>query len=300
MAIITLTEPTGLLGHEIAVKAAQRLDFLLIDSSHVISKLTKRVVIDNINKLISSEDIPPQSIKKLILNQALKRNVIVLNLGAEILFNNIPGTLHIKITSSISIKGLLHLSKDKNTNYKKLIEALYGVKRLESKYYDLQIKLDDLDTDFALELILKTVEMKGILGKAGITWNAINKLKKSINHNKSAGSTTNNLHFKIPDFAHPSEREFAKVLDYYRIKWEYEPKSFILETYKNGGIKEEFTPDFHLADPDLYIELTTLKQKLVTKKNRKIRKLKELYPDVNIKIFYGKDYQKLLHKFGIK
>ncbi|MEE9238901.1 MAG: hypothetical protein V3U58_04990, partial [Thermodesulfobacteriota bacterium] len=139
-----------------------------------------------------------------------------------------------------------------------------------------------------------------ILGKSGITWNAINKLKKSINHHKSAISTNNNLNYRIPDFAHPSEREFAKVLDYYRIRWEYEPRSFTLETYDGGGTKEEFTPDFYLSDLDLYIELTTMKQKLVTKKNRKIRKLKELYPDVNIKIFYGKDYQKLLHRFGIK
>ncbi|NIP29084.1 MAG: cytidylate kinase-like family protein, partial [Candidatus Dadabacteria bacterium] len=89
-------------------------------------------------------------------------------------------------------------------------------------------------------------------------------------------------------------REFAKVLDYYRIKWEYEPRSFILQTHDSGGIKEEFTPDFYLTDLDLYIELTTMKQRLVTKKNRKVKKLKELYPDVNIKVFYGRDYQKLL------
>jgi hypothetical protein len=37
----------------------------------------------------------------------------------------------------------------------------------------------------------------------------------------------------------------------------------------------------------------------VTKKNRKVRRLKELYPDVNIKVFYQKDFRKLLFKFGI-
>ena len=300
MAIITLTEPTEILGHDIAIKTAQKLGFLLIDSSHTISKIGKGSKDNDIYELLSSEQISPEFIKKLIVNQALKQNLIVLNLGAEILFNNIPGTLHIKITTSSTIKGVIHKSNKVNTNYKKLVSTLYGIKRLESKYYDLQIKLDDNDTDYALELISKAVEMKGILGKSGITWNAINKLKKSINHHKSVISTNNNLNYKIPDFAHPSEREFAKVLDYYRIRWEYEPRSFILETYDGGGTKEEFTPDFYLSDLDLYIELTTMKQKLVTKKNRKIRKLKELYPDVNIKIFYGKDYQKLLQRFGIK
>ena len=60
-----------------------------------------------------------------------------------------------------------------------------------------------------------------------------------------------------------------------------------------------FTPDFYLPDFDLYIELTTMSQKLVTKKNRKVRRLKELYPEVNIKIFYQKDFRALLARFGI-
>ena len=295
MAVITITEPTEISGTEIAVNTAKKLDFLLIDSSHILSKSKNAHKYINIYNLLTSETISPEYVKKMILNQALKRNIIVLNLGGEILFNNIPGTLHIRIKSSETTKS----SKTNKANYKKLIHSIYDVSRLETKYYDLQIKIDNNDTDFALELISKALEIKGILSKAGITWNAINKLKKSINH--SSLSTTNNIYqHRVPDFAHPSEKEFAKVLDYYRINWEYEPRSFILQTYDSGSIKEEFTPDFYLTDLDLYIELTTMKQKLVTKKNRKVRKLKELYPDVNIKIFYGKDYQKLLYRFGIK
>ena len=195
MAIITITEPTEILGHDIAIKTAQKLGFLLIDSSHTISKIGKGAKDNNIYELLSSEQTSPEFIKKLIVNQALKQNLIVLNLGAEILFNNIPGTLHIKITTSNTIKGVIHKSNKVKTNYKKLVSALYGIKRLENKYYDLQIKLDDNDTDYALELISKAVEMKGILAKAGITWNAINKLKKSINHHKSAISSNNNLNY---------------------------------------------------------------------------------------------------------
>ena len=68
----------------------------------------------------------------------------------------------------------------------------------------------------------------------------------------------------------------------------------------NGEVVESFSPDFYLSDFDLYIELTTMSQKLVTKKNRKVRRLKELYPDVNIKIFYQKDFRKLLARFGVE
>ncbi|MCJ7471957.1 MAG: hypothetical protein MUP02_04020 [Actinobacteria bacterium] len=116
-------------------------------------------------------------------------------------------------------------------------------------------------------------------------------------------STKNNkleLEFKNAEniiFAHESEKEFAKILDFYRIKWEYEPKTFTLEWDENDIPLISFTPDFYLADLDLYIELTTLNQKLVTKKNRKIKKVRELYPEINVKLFYKKDYNSLLFKY---
>jgi hypothetical protein len=101
-----------------------------------------------------------------------------------------------------------------------------------------------------------------------------------------------------PSFAHPSEAEFARILDFYKIRWAYEPKTFPLRWDEQGLILQSFTPDFYLPDQDLYIELTTQKQSLVTKKNRKIRLLRQLYPEVNIKIFYGRDFKQLLQKYS--
>jgi hypothetical protein len=102
------------------------------------------------------------------------------------------------------------------------------------------------------------------------------------------------------DFAHSSERIAAEILDYYRIAWQYEPKTFPLEWDGEGNAIAYFTPDFYLTEFDTYIELTTMSQKLVTKKNRKVKRLKELYPDVNIKIFYQKDFRRLLARFGVQ
>ncbi len=102
-----------------------------------------------------------------------------------------------------------------------------------------------------------------------------------------------------PDFAHKSEEELAKILDFYGIRWEYEPRSFPLEWDDAGRVVESFNPDFYLPDVDLYIELTTLKQSLVTKKNRKVRRLRELYPNIRLKIFYGRDFRSLLFKYGL-
>ncbi len=102
---------------------------------------------------------------------------------------------------------------------------------------------------------------------------------------------------KPSQFAHPSEEEFAKLLDFYRIEWIYEPRSFTLE--RDGGrIVEMFTPDFYLPELDLFVEITTMKQSLATDKNRKIRRLKELHPDINIKLLNRKDYSRLLGKYG--
>jgi hypoxanthine phosphoribosyltransferase len=102
-----------------------------------------------------------------------------------------------------------------------------------------------------------------------------------------------------PRFAHESEAEFARLLDFYGIRWEYEPRSFPLQRDAHGRVVESFNPDFFLPELDLYIELTTLKQSLVTKKNRKLRRLRELYPNVRVKIFYGRDYRSLLFKYGL-
>lgn len=105
------------------------------------------------------------------------------------------------------------------------------------------------------------------------------------------------LSLRPASFAHPSEEEFAKLLDFYRIEWLYEPRSFPLE--KEGDrITEMFTPDFYLPELDLYVELTTLKQSLITEKNRKLRRFKELYPEINIKLLNKGDYLRLLAKYG--
>lgn len=110
-------------------------------------------------------------------------------------------------------------------------------------------------------------------------------------------NTIPKFRYKEINFAHRSEKEFAKILDFYRIKWRYEPETFPIEWDKIGNPIISFTPDFYIPDYDLFIELTTLNQKLVTKKNRKLKKLKELYPDINIKLFYRKDFDSILFKF---
>lgn len=102
-----------------------------------------------------------------------------------------------------------------------------------------------------------------------------------------------------PQFVHPIEEEFARLLDYYDIRWQYEPHTFELEWDEAGNLTRAFSPDFYLPDEDLYVELTTMRPKLITKKNRKIRKLKKLYPEINIKLFKRSDLRDLMIKYGM-
>ncbi len=89
------------------------------------------------------------------------------------------------------------------------------------------------------------------------------------------------------------------MLDYYGVPWAYEPRSFVLERDADGRVVEAFTPDFYLPEQDLYLEITVMKQSLVTRKNRKLRKLRELYPGVQVKLFYKRDIERLGERFNL-
>jgi hypoxanthine phosphoribosyltransferase len=102
-----------------------------------------------------------------------------------------------------------------------------------------------------------------------------------------------------PRFANDAELECAKLLDYYGVPWAYEPRTFVLEEDEDGRVVEAFTPDFYLPEQDLYLELTVMKQSLVTRKNRKLRKLRQRYPDVNAKLFYRRDIERLAQRYRL-
>ena len=103
-----------------------------------------------------------------------------------------------------------------------------------------------------------------------------------------------------PRFAHEVELECAKILDYYGIPWEYEPHSFVLERDEEGRVTSAFTPDFFLPEQQLYVEVTVMKQSLVTRKNRKLRELQRLYPEVRVKLFYRRDIERLAQRYRLR
>jgi hypoxanthine phosphoribosyltransferase len=99
-------------------------------------------------------------------------------------------------------------------------------------------------------------------------------------------------------FAHASEAELARILDFYMVRWEYEPRTFPILWNLDGTVIESFSPDFYLPDLDMWLELTTLRQSLVRRKNRKLRRMRELYPMIRIKLLYARDFRALMLKYG--
>ena len=101
-----------------------------------------------------------------------------------------------------------------------------------------------------------------------------------------------------PRFAHASEAELARILDFYKVAWRYEPDVYPISWNASGAVVECFAPDFYLPEIDLYLELTTLKQSLVRKKNRKLRWMRLLYPEIRVKLLYARDFRALMLKYG--
>lgn len=104
---------------------------------------------------------------------------------------------------------------------------------------------------------------------------------------------------KHPDFAHPAEEMFTRILDYYGISWDYEPRTFPLEWDQAGNVTLAFSPDFYLPEQDLYVELTTLRPQLSTRKNKKMRLMSQLYPEINIKLLKRREMRDLMVKYGL-
>jgi hypothetical protein len=100
-------------------------------------------------------------------------------------------------------------------------------------------------------------------------------------------------------FAHPSERLFATLLDLYSVKWRYEPIEFPLEWDDAGRPTKAFRPDFYLTEHSVLVELTVADQRLVTRKNAKVRRMRELYPELDVAVVYQRDLVALLDRHGL-
>jgi cytidylate kinase len=314
MAIITISRLTGSGGREIATATAQALKFELIDRSAMDAVIDKQFPVrtEQLSRIKKDHKVYEEMVRSAIAEIAASQNVVILGMGAQFLFARVAASLHVQIVAPLPyrIARVMHLANIDRASAEKIIEdrdrdketfvrTLYAKDWRDPAHYALVLNIDHFSNEIAVEIIVKAAQAKGIEATAVELPPQLREDILTAKLDVAQMADLEPAEDKLPEFAHPSEREFARVMDFYRIKWQYEPKTFPIEWDENRNVVKAFTPDFYLPDLDLFIELTTMKQSLVTKKNRKVRLLRELYPGVNIKILYERDYKNLIFKYGL-
>ena len=230
----------------------------------------------------------------IIWHLAFRENIVLLGFGGQFLFSGCPGTLHVRLTAALEFrlataaaqgeKRSADALQRREQERRRIVRRRSGQDLTRGEHYDLALRVDTLGVDAAAGLIEQAAlaldltarsrfeEIRSCALARGATEIPLDPLP----HTPAAAR-----------FANESEAQFAQVLDFYQIPWQYEPDTFPIEWWPDGRVKSSFSPDFYLTEMDTYLELTTMKQSLVTKKNRKVRLFRELYPDKRLLIFYG-------------
>ncbi|RQD77052.1 MAG: hypothetical protein D5R97_03175 [Candidatus Syntrophonatronum acetioxidans] len=311
MAVITVSREFGSGGETLARRVAEKLGFLLVNKKTITEGLQSIDVfepdldMDERAVQMGSDDLYSKYISCLheyLYELSNQENLVLLGRGGQILFKDFDPSYHVKIISPLEKRisrimrlynlreeAALKLVREQDENKKQYLRQIFDEDWMNMELYDLVLNTGGTSLETSADIIATAYQLQYRDIESGIS--------------EEAEITPEEITFPQEEeaqFMHPSEEEFAKMLDFYRIKWEYEPRTFPLEWDSEGNISEAFTPDFYLPEQDLYVEITTQRQKLVWKKNKKVRRLKELYPDVNIKIIYHKDYKSLLRRFDLE
>lgn len=265
MAIISVSGEAGCAGEELAGLIAQKLGAELLTAAGL-----QHAIEGEFPGIHIPEKAWKYAVQLIVARVSDGKHVVVSAPGTAGVIRELPHALRVNVT---------------------------GPRRGRTRDFDLLLNAESFSATQMLEIVDAAIRARGLdtavasVAESPVEFNARLKLSK---HGISPGGRE-----PARPFTHPSEQIFANLLDFYRIRWEYEPRSFPLQWDKDGKVTEAFTPDFYLSEFDLYVELTTMRQSLVTKKNRKVRLLRAIYPHVNIQVFYQKDFQELVSKYGL-
>ncbi|MBT9140175.1 MAG: Cytidylate kinase [Dehalococcoidia bacterium] len=302
MAVITISRQFGAGGELLAKKLANELNFRLIDRKAILVALTEMGLSPQLLKFdeqaTKGEDAEKRqrfyltALHEHLLSLAEKESYVLVGRGGQFLFRRRPDAFHVLVCAPFNqrvqwVHEIYNLEKspasllvrEHDRRKRRYLRQVFDRAWLDPEAYDLVVNTKTLTPQGAAALVRQ----------AACYFLERNSQESADVSSRPARPEQNIVEKKPTFFMHPSEEEFARVLNFYHIPWQYEPKTFPLQWDSEGRVTEAFSPDFFLPDQNLYVELTTQRQKLVWKKNRKARRLKELYPEVNIKIIYNKD-----------
>lgn len=295
---------------EVARLAAHRLNFDLVTES----KLRELIA----EEFGAEASIPDKAyaaaVVSLLARLGTQSPIVLCAPGAELLCKDFPSVLRCHLVAAESRRvGMFMLEhRLERPAAKQLLSQLeqtqrevrrkrFGRSILRPVEVDLIVNVEQLESDLIASLLEQAAKARGMHQEAALS--AANEaqiqFQTRLKLAKFGIHPARKVALKRKPFANASEEIFANLLDFYRIAWEYEPRSFPIQWGKDGRVLEAFTPDFYLSEFDLFVELTTMKQAHVTRKNRKVKLLRQLYPHINIQIFYQKDFRNLIFKYGL-
>src|SRR5690242_3567890 len=310
MALIAVSGHPGCRYEEVARIASQRLNFELLTRSRI------RVLTDE--EFGAGAQIPdrayPSLVTSILARLATEHHIVYCAMGGELQARHFPGMLRVHVVAPENVRiGNLMLDHrfERAAARQRLLELesadraerrdKFGKTKATADLFDLVLSAEMLTSEQLAELIQAAVVSTGLVDRGFLSGAAEQQLQFQMRLKLARFGIVppGNVTLRKKMFANQSEEMFANLLDFYRIAWEYEPRSFPVQYAPDGKVLESFTPDFYLPEFDLYLELTTMKQSLVTRKNRKVRLLRELYPHLNIQVFYQKDFENLIFKYGL-
>ncbi len=325
MAVITISRQEGSGGDEVAAHVASILKYHLVKRAYLEKAVYEYCLLKTIKQPPLPEIIPPsvnkpgsrvahrQVLRAVLMNLAARENLVLAGYGGQVIFHGFKSAFHVRVVAPFEDRVRCYsaaqsVGKDeaseqirkRDLERQAFIKEFFGAQIGKQHYYDLILNMSRLSVAKGAEIIASAFHAALQENEEGVE-----EFQRHMEHNQVERIDLIPDHYQgnelstVTIFAHQSEEEFARVLTFYRIRWEYEPRSFPIRHDEQGQVIESFTPDFYLPEFETYIELTTMKQDLVTKKNRKIKKFRELHPDVKLKVFYGRDYKQLLGKYGM-
>lgn len=298
-SVITVSREVESLGDEVALRLARILGYELVNRERWMGLLQEH------DPLLPPD--PPEeeeeraswmeAVGGLLAKMAEKRAFVLLGRGGQKLLAQSEQAFHLLVVAPIPVRirrimeryrqdevTASRILAEQDRQRERFLLRFFGVDWRNPLHYHFVLNTAFYDVEESCQLVLE----------------AMKRTRAPSSGQQESFFARNEFLERPVVFSHPSEEEFAQILDFYGIRWLYEPRTFPLEWDSEGNVVEAFAPDFYLPDFDLFVELTTQKQKLTWRKNRKIRKLKELYPEVKIKVIYARDYEHILRKFDLE